>query len=218
MDKMRNSKTIKEYRIYQSIFKISMVSKTSNEMFKYVTYDENNNATEHVATSYLEYLENTQPIFSSIINDSDVEILSVYISNTITRLETLVDELQYLFIINDSSDNPVYTSLIQLLKFFKSYTVDLSTFNIVYVFDSKYYNMIRLINDINHISKEFSVIDDFKQYYVDSAKVITNISKYDKELSDIDENLNVSVNIKYNDGYRSTGNNILRDKLKITYN
>lgn len=208
INKMRDSQDIEEYHLYKDIFKISMISKVSKDMFTYYTYDDQGNLIQKVASSYIEYLEHNQPIFASIINDNDAETLTSFVSSTITRLEMLSDSLKYLFIINDSTENPIYASLIQLLKFFKSYTVDLNTFNIVYVFDSKYYNLIKMIQDTHRLSKYVGYDDDFTQYYTDIMNY--HINTHDKN------------NLKYNEYVdkhimsEHTSHVSMRDSLKIT--
>lgn len=214
IDKMRNAKTIEEYRIYQTIFRTAMISDVSTDMFTVYDYDTDGNATARVATSYLEYLQYAQPILAEIIEDTEPENISIYINHVIIRLEAYVDNLKYLFIVNDSTDNPVYISLIKLLKFFKSYTVDLNTFNIVYIFDSPYYNKLNLIDQIDLITKTYDFKDFMKQYYNDIVRVSAKLKKSDKDLSNMKDKLNSDTDVRFYDGYYH--NTILRDTVKIT--
>jgi hypothetical protein len=83
-------------------------------------------------------------------------------------------ELEYLFILTDTN-SPVFKSLSELLKFFKSYTVDMTSFNILYLFDSRYYNMIKLISDIKSVKVH---IDYDEKTHTSHSDIIERFSSY----------------------------------------
>ena len=89
-------------------------------------------------TTYLDYLSSRSPILSSIIeNITDNEDIPPMIDHVTSELNDFMESLQYLFIINDN-DNPVFEALIALLRFFKSYTVDINKFNVYRIYKILY--------------------------------------------------------------------------------
>lgn len=170
LSKMREAKSIKEYHLYKDIYTISMVSDVTKEMFEIDGVP---------ATSYLEYLDHACPILSAKVREADTqEELAEQIAYVISRLEHELTSLEYLYAINDNN-SPLIASLIELIRFFKSYTVDLATFGVIYLMDSKYFNMMRLIDDYrmfktlipedsmhvdysDHIHSYDAIIDDMK--------------------------------------------------------
>ena len=166
IDKMRNSNNIHEYQVYKEIFRISMVSETQTDMFKINVYNENGVVEQKTATTYLEYLEYASPVLAQLVRSSEVADIPVMLNHITSVINDVVESLQYLFIIDDNN-NPVFTALLTLIKFFKSYTVDLQGFNIIYVFDSKFYNMCRFIEDIHFVDTYIDINKDFGQHYSD---------------------------------------------------
>lgn len=169
VDKMRKSTNIKEYHMYKDIFKISMVSETQTDMFKIVKYnDKGRMVGETVATTYLEYLEYASPILAQIVKTSSKDDIPVMMDHITSVINDLIESMQYLFIINDNN-NPVFTALLSLIKFFKSYTVDLHGFNVIYLFDSKFYNMMKMIEDIHSVDAHIKIDRSFNQLYSDDT-------------------------------------------------
>ena len=62
-------------------------------------------------------------------------------------LNELIPDLEYLTTIN-GTDNVLVEALVKLILFFKSYTVDLKDINVLYIMDSRRYNMIKLVKDL----------------------------------------------------------------------
>ena len=166
IEKMRKSTSIEEYHLYKDIFTISMVSETQTDVFTINSYDEEGNLTTTVAKTYLEYLEHEQPILAEIVKTMDVDDIAMAIEHITSQINVALPSLQYMFIIN-GNNNPLYTAIISLITFFKSYTVDLAGFNIIYLFDSKYYQLIKLLDDMHHIDSYIYPIEDFGQHYSD---------------------------------------------------
>ena len=177
--KMRNAKTIKEYRIYKTIFYISMISDSQENTFTYSYIDENGIEQSKVADTYLEYLQHVQPILYDVVINTEQENISSLLDHVIAQIETVITSLNYSFFIN-GANNPIFTAVISLLNFFKSYTSDLALMNIVYLFDSKYYNMLRIFDSINGSSKIRGFNDSLQNEYSDNLYLKTTISDSSK--------------------------------------
>lgn len=183
LNKMRESKSIKEYHFYKDIYTISMVSDVTKEMFEIDGVP---------ATSYLEYLDYACPLLSAKVRAADTqEELAEQISYVISRLEHELTSMEYLYAINDNN-SPLIASLIELIRFFKSYTVDLATFGIIYLMDSKYFNMLRLIDDYR-MFKTLIPEDDMHIDYADRINSYDAVIDDMKTMIDIDDRMKMYV-------------------------
>lgn len=232
IEKMRKSNSIKEYHLYKDIFNIAMTTEIQKNLFTINDYDVDGNITKRQATTYMEYLEHTQPILAETVKRADNASITTMIDHVISRINQIMPDLQYLFLVNDNN-NPVYTALVALLKFFKSYTADFTQLNIIYVFDSPYYNLIKMVEDIHSVDKLIQPEESLNEYYFDKIKTnLTRIrtkddilafnEKYklfirlllDDELILRDELLYMISNMKYNEYLRSHyGDDIDMSKL-----
>jgi hypothetical protein len=179
---MYNSTTIEEYRTYQKIFNISMTTDAQTSMFT-ITIANESGVEERVAETYSEYLYYSDRVLYDILSSLETADINTAVEHVLFKVNELIESLKYTYIVNDST-NPIFTSIVKLLRFFKSYTVDLTSFNIVYVFDSKYYNNIKLIEDIKSINKEIETKDNLQQSFADNIPTIG--SKFDEDFDIID--------------------------------
>lgn len=163
VQKMYESKNIKQYHIYKQIFQALMISDATTEMFK------KNDGTE--AKTFLEYLEDQDYVLYEVVQETEVEFIPMLIDHVLVKLNELMEDLKYLYILNDTN-NPVFDAIVALLLFFKSYTVDITSLNIVYLFDSKYYNAIKLIGDLNTFLVEMEADDEIRLRYADQLSRI----------------------------------------------
>lgn len=174
IEKMRKSNNIKEYYLYKDIFTISMTTEIQKNLYTISDYAEDGTIVNRQATTYLEYLEHKQPILAEIVKTADNASISAMIDHVISRINQIMPDLQYLFLVNDNN-NPVYTALVALLKFFKSYTTDFTQLNIIYIFDSPYYNLIKMVEDIHSVEKLIQPEESLNENYFDKIK--TNLTK-----------------------------------------
>lgn len=164
VNKMYRAQTAKEYHIYKTIFTTLMVQEAATEMF---TKDDGT-----IAETFLDYLMSEEIILGTIVRDIKKEEISGYVDHVINRLNMMMESLQYLFLLNDDY-NPVLQIIGKLIQFFKSYTVDIANTTIFYLFNSKYYNMSKMVEDMRIIT-ELKLPDDIIQLdYSDSASFKT---------------------------------------------
>lgn len=129
---------INEYKAYKELYKAFTVRKDSTELFK--------KSDGEVATTYLEYLYDKLPNIAAKIDDIHKDKTGIYIEHILGRLNELIPEIEYLNTINGTNNN-IVQAIVGLINFFKSYTVDLRTLNIMYMFDDKMLNKIYMIDD-----------------------------------------------------------------------
>ena len=165
IERMALSTDLKEYRAYQKLFTSLMVCEENEETFR--------KSDETVATTYLEFLQDINPTLYDFVANIQTGDISTYILHIINRLQKLVTELQYLHIVNNDG-NIFLDALTSLILFFKSYTVDLLGNSIIFLFDSRYYNMVKLI-DTYSATKDISVSSDINLAYSD---VISSVQHF----------------------------------------
>lgn len=165
-ERMNNSQSIAEYRAYQNLFKTLMISEENKQIFR--------KSNGEIAETFSDYLSDSDIELFSFLENVQNEKISEHIEHILSKINELVTSLQYLCILNDSN-NIVFSALIKLIRFFKSYTTDLRSFNILYLMDSRYFNMIRLVNDIKYLSKALETNDSFNLEYSDITKLQTKI-------------------------------------------
>lgn len=172
--KMANAQTIEEYDRYRDIYRIVSVSGIQEKLFTY-----NKQGTTNVYT-YGGYLQDKQPILYDIINELDNSAnINTAIQHTTSQLNKLVTTLEYTHVMRNEQD-PVLKTLIALIKFFKSYTVDLRNHNIIFIFDSKADNTVNLFDKIARIIKSEIYNESFNGAYFDEIDHML-ISKYYKD-------------------------------------
>lgn len=206
IDKMATSQNIKEYQLYKDIFTISLMTETQTQMFT-IKDSEGNDV---VATSYLEYLYHSDYVLAEYIDNLEIADMSDTLDHIISAISAAVDNLKYLYILNDM-DSPILKSIISLINFFKSYTVDLASYNIVYVFDSKYYNMIKFIEDIKAIEVTLDGDDSMEFLYGDRIEAYNVLIDKMKSNMDIRDRYESLVSISFNEEL------VLKDKIQHLY-
>lgn len=166
IDKIRNAKSIEEYRFYRNIYHVIMISENQTEMFSYVDTDGNT----VMAETYAEYLEKNQPeLFTSLNELTEKDNISTLIDHVLVQVESIFNSLDYTFFIN-GTNNPLFTALTSLLNFFKSYTTDIALMNVIYLFNSRYHNLIKLCDSLSITHKLSTTSDSFNLLYSDNIR------------------------------------------------
>lgn len=172
VEQLGKTQDLETYRIYKKLYDALMITNDSE-----VLYKKSNGET---AATFLDYLEDKDAILYTFVQNASDEKINEAIEHVLFRLNALASELKYLYILNDSN-NVLLNAVITLIRFFKSYTTDLSSFNIMYLMNSRHYNMIKLLHDIKAIESVLSANDmSMLLQYRDHAKLKSNITK--KEL------------------------------------
>ena len=137
-DVVATTTDINEYKAYKELYKVITVRKDATKLF---TMSDGN-----VANTYLEYLYDKLPVIADFIDNMHKDKTGVFIEHVLGKLNELIPEIEYLNTINGTNNN-IVQAILGLINFFKSYTVDLRTLNILYMFDNRMLNKIYMIDD-----------------------------------------------------------------------
>lgn len=137
-EKMFLCKDKDTYHKYKTIYKIFMTTGCMESLFKLPDGTS--------AETYMEYLQFTNSRIYYIIKDMEDEQIMDLISHIIAKLIEYCDELKYLHLSTGTVSKTI-NAIWVLVNFFKSYTVDVQQFNIIYLFDGKIENMIKMMEE-----------------------------------------------------------------------
>lgn len=182
-EKMAKAKDIDEYKTFVRFFRALYYSRETSDIF--TISDEEGNL--KVAETFNEYLNYSNPALGEFLENVDSGECHIYIDHVINRIETILDDLRYLYLINNSTSS-VQEVLIDMIRFFKSYTTDMIGLNIVYIFDFKPDNLLKLIDRMEKIDKKMQPIDKLMFGYNDAISMIyekININEMNLVLRDI---------------------------------
>lgn len=174
-EKMAVSDNIHEYRAYVKLYQALYLCEESREMF--ITEYEDDKPI--YANTYMEYLKKTNTELYEFVDTTSVVELTQYVDHIISKMTEIIPTIKYLYVANDAN-NLIAEALLKLIRFFKSYTTDMIGMNIVYIFDTKALNMLKLIDDIHYIKKTIVTPDSFALTHSDVInKIILNIHQKD---------------------------------------
>lgn len=157
---LKNAKTIEEYRAYEKIYRALHVTQDMSNIFT--------KSDGEVATTYLDFLSDLDNEMYNLIVEADDNTLFTYIYHGIDAIKGYVNDIKYIYGIVDNSD-VLLEALTKLIRFFKSYTVDLREFNVLYVLDHRYLNAIKIIDKL----KELEVQIDIEEH--DLTKMVNEL-------------------------------------------
>lgn len=128
------------YYKYKTIYDTLMTTEYMGELFMLPDGD--------IASTYKEYLMYTNYELYEFLENLDVESISDIILHILTKIQEYCQSVKY---IHQSADgvNVNAMALMTLANFFKSYTVDIEQFNIIYVIDGRMDNLIKFIDQGN---------------------------------------------------------------------
>ena len=156
-DRMNNTTSLKEYRACRDLYKTLMIKDYTSEILK--------KRDGSIASTYLDYLLDQNAKLGAFVDNCPKNDVDVYMKHIIGKINELIPELEHMSTL-EGSDNTLINALMKLIEFFKSYTVDLNSLNVLYVMDSKYYNMIRMVHDIKYIDKMMQYNENsFREYF-----------------------------------------------------
>ncbi len=154
-------------KLYDAVFEIDFDS-------LYAVYAE-----DHYGVSYDDYMKkiengeievkfDTLKKESGITVDMTSDSIYFYINHIISRMKTVIDNINFLQLSNECSSS-LEDLMMKLIRFVKSFTVDLLGLDVLYVCDLKDETMIRLIDEVNHIDKTIVPKEHFKIPISDSV-------------------------------------------------
>lgn len=186
---MAETKSLKQYRAYKTLYDSIMVTDNVTSMFT--------KSNGEVASTFLDYLDDTDLVLAEFVRNAESDEISEHVDHVISRLNLALKDLRHLYIYNDSN-NVIITAIVTLIKFFKSYTTNLSSFNIMYLMDSRYHNMIKMLDDIKSVKKVLGLNTmNLQNTYETYMSYIAKDSRKDK-LNIIDKQMGTDIDYDFN--------------------
>ena len=138
------------------------------------------------------YYDSMKDVF---VDDTDVksEKIYYYMNHIVTALMKIIEDVNYSNLMA-GAESPVETLLLKLVRFFKSYTVDIFDIQHRYVCDLKSENLIKFIDTMNYMRKIDQVDDYFKLNHSDVVNSITAIL-YPEDFFKLKDQVNYVANI-----------------------
>ena len=170
-DRLSQTQNIEEYRAYEKLYRTLYIYEQQRFSFD---MREENELTPKFADTYFEYLKHLDFEFYNFIMETNREEISQYIEHAINQLSKLIPYVSSMHLMNDTNNHTV-KALIKLIDFFRSYTTDLIGLNIVYVFDTKALNMLKLIDYCEGSQKTVEINDKWLLDHSDVPTVYSTI-------------------------------------------
>lgn len=181
----------KNPKLYSALFEIDM----EEEYAKYLV-SSGKSSDEYSYDDFIEDVEygNIFIDYSSFIGSKQAEEegdkeykenkLYYFINHIIGRMQLLIDNIELLYMMNDSQ-TPLQTLLMRLIRFFKSYTVDIIDLDIIFVCDQKPENCIRLFDEIYDMQKLIQDREDLRISYGDVIHLMVSNMELGKDTESI---------------------------------
>ena len=164
-------------RLYNAVFEVD----TYSTYTQYII-DNEINELEYTYQDYLKDIELGKIMidYSHIKGESsgDVSVkdekIYFYVNHIIGRLEMLVDGLEFMYLMNDTQ-TPLENLLMRLVRFFKSYTVDVLGLDILFVCDFKAENIVKIFEEIYYMEKNIGMDENMRMSYTDAIPTISTV-------------------------------------------
>ena len=173
--KMSSTNDKNVYQAYKKFYQAFFYTKENRRMFNVGTSDN-----PEYPTTFMEYIRKIYPdIYEYVENESEANLheLTTYL---VSRLSGSISDLQTIGFFNEHS-SIIETMLLELLRFFKSYTTDLLNLDTIYIFDLKPDSIIRLIDNIAGLSTKIIPKDSLNISYSDNIHT-TSVIKQKSDL------------------------------------
>lgn len=171
VEKMSTATDINVYQSYRKLYQAVFFTKENCSMFNIGT---DSSGEPIYADTYMNYLKAMVPDMYDFINETEPDNMYSNVNYIVSRIMSILPDLKYLGFF-DGHSNTMERMLIELIRFFKSYTTDLISMNIIYIFDLKPETMIRLID---YMEMHTSMIprDFFNLSYADHLHFLSTVS------------------------------------------
>lgn len=170
---MCEAKSIEAYDAYKKLY-YTMFYENENEAIFNIGTAEN----PVYAKTFKEYIQHTQPEIYDLIESTEPGQLHMYINHICSKIKMMIPDLKYLGIFSDTSET-MEAMLVNLIRFFKSYTTDMIGLNILYIYDMKPELLLRFIEDI-HIHKDIAPSDTLNLSYAESVEYTANVEYHNR--------------------------------------
>ena len=142
---LRYATTRREYNVHKKLFDTLMITEINNDIYR--------KSDGEIATTYLELLQDIDvDLYAFVIGMDDADLID-NIEHVILQIQAIIDGLGDFYYLS-ADNNILLNALIKLIDFFKSYTTDLTTFNILYSSNDSVTNLIKMLSVVHEIHKK----------------------------------------------------------------
>ena len=134
---METTQDEKVYHAYRKLYETLMITNTHNEIFALPDGT--------IPESYMDWLYVYNRYLYDYLNKISKDETVDKINYITTRMIGWFTNTKYLSYLNPV-DLDVINNLIKMLRWFKSYTMDIKQLDTIYLFDSKYYNLMKMLS------------------------------------------------------------------------
>lgn len=215
VEQMASTKDINVYRAYEALYKSVLVVQDKDTIYK--------KTDGTLAASYIDMLKDLSPELYTFLEDLDI----ADDKNTVALMESVLYKLEdlsisYKYLHTAVESNALFTVLIRLVKLFKSYTVDLTSAGILYLFDDRYFNMFKVLDGMHAINTKMYVSDKIKAIYLDMISTISVTIPEEDKMAILDKikylvKSYAKEKIDMRDDYFITSNMHVKSKLMSQY-
>lgn len=185
---MQETTNPKVYYAYKQLYHTLLVTDIHNEV--YALPDGS------IPETYEEWLEEYDNDVYIVLENMGQEKIVDMINYISVKMQTMFYDTEFLKYLNPI-DLTVINGLLRILRFFKSYTLDIRDLEIVYMLDSRYYNLMKMMTSMKYhaniilreqdigyrdwtLVKERLHIDEVRNKLYELLKARTNISVQDQ--------------------------------------
>jgi hypothetical protein len=168
--RMSVTQDLKEYYAIKKFYEAAFYSTNISDMFDVPTSYTSDTPKNY---TYMDYLKEHNLELYQFVENVDKTQIYLYIEHIIYCLETFLDNIDYLYLMNDEV-SPLQDLLLQLVNFFRSFTTDMIDFSSIMLVDWRMENMLKLIDCTKSITKTDMMKDEiFGTGYGDFIKKFT---------------------------------------------
>lgn len=175
VEKMSTTNDKDVYQAYKKFYRAFFYTKENRMMFNVGT-----NENPVYPETFMDYIRLTHPDIYNIVKDMNETDIHSTVNYLVSMIAQLIPNLHTLGFFNDHS-SAMETMLLELIRFFKSYTTDLLNMNILYIFDLKPDSIFRLIDTATTYTN-MTAKDFVNMSYSDHVNFISSC-KYDTRLA-----------------------------------
>lgn len=196
---MQTTASEKVYHAYKKLYQTMLVTDVHNEVFQLPDGS--------LPETYMDWLEYYDHDVYDYIDKLSPDACVDKINYIVTKMETMFTNTKYLKYLNPI-DLTVVNGILRLLRWFKSYTLDIRDLEVVYLFDSRYYNLMKLMSRLYfHANINIRELDIGYHEWVHAISAV--IKKYEKD-NRLKEVLRMSASMTSKDF-----NAVLHDTFKL---
>lgn len=177
------------YYANEKLYNTILIMERSNTIYEM--------STGTVASMYTDYLMDAMPHLYDFLNNIEGPDACVdYINYIATKMSTALDETKWLSYLNPVDINLI-NAILKILNAFKSFTIDIKDISVIYQFDDRYQNLMKMM-DKAWLTKVNLKAHDATAWYSDAIHVFNAY-------------VNATSKAQFKDGYRMSATVFRKD-------